>query len=89
MRAGARLKTVIQISNKLRRADPEKTTGVSVPASLVSTLMSQPKSSHQSPESQICGWDNAEGLWALYSTQSGLQGQLHLRIRHYDKAEVH
>lgn len=34
MRAGARLKTMIQISKKLSRADPEKTTGVSVPASL-------------------------------------------------------
>lgn len=30
-----------------------------------------------------------EGCGRLYSTQSGLHGQLHLRIRHYDKAEVH
>lgn len=92
MRAGARLKTVILISNKLSRADPEKKKKQQVCLCLhplVSTLMRQPKSSHESPESQICGWDNAEGLWALYTTQSGLQGQLHLRIRHYDKAEVH
>lgn len=34
MRAGARLKTMIQISNELSRADPEKTTGGSMPASL-------------------------------------------------------
>lgn len=29
------------------------------------------------------------GCGRLYNTQSGLHGQLHLRIRHYDKAEVH
>ena len=50
MRAGARLKTMIQIIS-LSRADPEKTTGVSLCLHpLVSTLMSQPKSSHESPE---------------------------------------
>lgn len=56
----------------------------------VSALTSRPKSSHESPESQnVWPGQCRGGLWALCSTQSGLQGQLHLRIRHYDKAEVH
>lgn len=62
MRAGARLKTMIQISNKLSRADPEKTTGVSVPASL--GLNTDEPAQIQPPSHQkakICGWDNARG----------------------------
>lgn len=90
MRAGARLKTMIQTSKKLSRADPEKTNGVSVPASLgLNTDEPAQIQPRVTRKPKCCGWDDAEGLWALYSTQSGLQGQLHLRIRHYDKAEVH
>lgn len=83
MRAGARLKTTIQISSELSRADPErKTTGVCLCLHpLVSTLMSQPKSSHESPEKSqksVAG-TMQRGCGALYSTQAGLQGQLHLK----------
>lgn len=63
MRAGARLKTVIQRSNKLRRADPEKTTGVSVFLGLNTDEPAQ----IQPPESRMCGWANAARLWALCS----------------------
>lgn len=77
---------MIQVSNKLTRADPEKTTGVSVPASLCLNT-DEPAQIQPQVTRKPNVWLGQSG--ALYTTQSGLQGQLHLRIRHYDKAEVH
>lgn len=87
MRAGARLnnRDKLEASWSWSRGNDR---WVCIPQSQHWWAGPNPATSHQ--KAKMCGRDNAEGgLWALCSTQSGLQGQLHLRIRHYDKAEVH